>query len=268
MTTKQSPPITKIAVDGIRIAQAIAGDENAPPILMLHGWGANIGLLWPLAERLVNMGYRVYVPDMPGFGESDHPPVAWTVHDYVRFVLAYADYHHIEQFHLFGHSFGGRLGLILGAEHHNRIIKMVLADSAGIRSKLPLMTQIRLTLYKTIRTGLNSIGLNKLSEKLRTWYNGRYGSQDFKDVSGVMRETFVKVVNEDLREYAVRVGVSTLLIWGSNDEDTPLWQGKSLEKLIPDAGLVVFSGAGHYSYLENQIQTTQAMDALFKGASH
>ena len=222
---------------------------------MLHGWGANIGLLWPLAERLVGLGYRVYVMDMPGFGDSDLPPVAWTVHDYARFVMDYADHHNLERFYLFGHSFGGRLGLILGAEHHDRVIKMVLADSAGIPLKRPLMSQLRLKSYKGIRDGLAQVGLKKLAEILRNWYNNRYGSSDFQNVSGVMRETFVKVVNEDLKEYAIRGRVPTLLIWGELDEDTPLWQGELLEKLIPDAGLVVFPDAGHYSYLENPVHT-------------
>ena len=80
----------------------------------------------------------------------------------------------------------------------------------------------------------------------------------------MMRETFVKVVNKDLRPYAARISRPTLLFWGDKDEDTPLWQGQELEKLIPDAGLIVYEGAGHYSYLERLNETVKTVDYFFK----
>lgn len=234
---------------------------------MLHGWGAEIKLLAPLAERLASLGYRVHMLDLPGFGASDPPPQPWTVHDYAEFVLAYLDHHELERVYLFGHSFGGRLGLILGAQHPDRVIKMALADSAGIRPKTPVWQSARLRLYKGMRDGLRTVGLHGFSDSLNSWYNGRYGSSDFQAVSGVMRQTFINVVKEDLTDYARRVAVPTLLFWGDQDQDTPLWQGELLEKLIPDAGLVVYAGAGHYSYLEHPDQTAKAMHALFSGST-
>jgi pimeloyl-ACP methyl ester carboxylesterase len=72
------------------------------------------------------------------------------------------------------------------------------------------------------------------------------------------------VVNEDLLPYAARVTVPTLLFWGDQDKDTPLWQGELLEKTIPDAGLIVHKGAGHYSYLDRLADTVRVMDYFFK----
>ncbi len=257
-------PTSSITLNDITISQVIVGNENAPPVLILHGWGANLSLVWSLVEGMATKGYRVFALDLPGFGESDKPQVAWSVFDYANFAISYLDYHNLEQVHLFGHSFGGRLGLILGADHDTRIRKMVLADSAGLRPKIPLTTQVRTKTYKSIRSILESLGLRALSQTLREHYNKRYGSTDFQAVSGVMRETFVKVVNQDLLNYAARVTVPTLLIWGEDDQDTPLWMAKKLEETIPDAGLVTYPGAGHYSYLENLSQTIRIMDALFK----
>lgn len=259
-----TPPYTQIEIQGLKIHHIVTGEIENTPIVMLHGWGANAKLVWPLAQRLVIQGYRVYVPDMPGFGNSAAPSQAWSIQDYARFVLAYIDQQHIEKTYLFGHSFGGRLGLILGAEHPQRFFKMVLADSAGIRPKTPTLMQARLQVYKGVRDGLKAVGLGTLSDRLRTWYTGRYGSPDFKSAGGVMREIFVKVVNEDLLPYASRVNIPTLLLWGDQDMDTPLSQGKLLEKTIPDAGLVVLTGAGHYSYLDRLADTTRIMDYFFK----
>lgn len=259
-----TPPYTQIEVLGLGIHHIVAGEVENTPIVLLHGWGANAELVWPLAQRLVTQGYRVYVPDMPGFGNSTAPNQAWSIQDYARFVLAYMDQQLIEKAMLFGHSFGGRLGLILGAEHPQRFFKMVLADSAGIRPKTPMLIKARLQVYKGLRDGLKAVGMGSLSDRLRAWYTARYGSTDFKNVSGVMRETFVKVVNEDLLSYATRVGIPTLLLWGDQDTDTPLEQGKLLEKTMPDAGLVILTGAGHYSYLDRLADTTRIMDYFFK----
>jgi pimeloyl-ACP methyl ester carboxylesterase len=255
-------PTSKITIDNISINQAIGGEGK--PLLLLHGWGANLTLVAPLAEALIKHGYRCYALDMPGFGESDEPPQAWTVFDYANFIIKYLDYHQLQQVYLFGHSFGGRLGLILGAEHSNRIIKMALSDAAGIREKTPLLLNIRLNTYKAIRDTLNTIGLKSFAENLRQRYNKRYGSSDFQAVSGVMRQTFVNVVNQDLLDYAARVKVSTILFWGDKDQDTPLWMGQKLEQTIPDAGLVIHKGAGHYAYLDKLADTVRVMDYFFK----
>lgn len=253
---------THITLNNIQIAEKIAGEGQ--PILLLHGWGANIGLVWPLAESLSKKGYRCYALDMPGFGKSDEPPQVWTVFDYANFVIDYLNHHNLEQVYLFGHSFGGRLGLILGAEHAERIKKMALSDAAGIRQETPFWPKLRLNMYKNVRDTMYKIGLRAFADHMREHYNRRYGSNDFQQVSGVMRETFVNVVNQDLLSYAARVKPSTLLFWGDKDEDTPLWMGQKLEETIPDAGLVIHEGAGHYAYLEKVAETARVMDYFFK----
>ncbi|HEX2619070.1 MAG TPA: alpha/beta hydrolase, partial [Phototrophicaceae bacterium] len=234
-------------------------------VLMLHGWGANLDLVLPLAKRLAQLNYRIYAPDLPGFGETAPPPVAWTVYDYAAWVLAYLDSQQISgQVYLFGHSFGGRLSLILGADHAERFRKIVLADSAGVREPAPITSRLRLSTYRAIRTGLRTVGLRPIADHLQSWYSRRYGSSDYNAASGTMRETFVRVVNEDLLPYAARVKPSTLLLWGDRDDDTPLHQGKLLEQTIPDAGLVVFKGAGHYSYLERLDESVRVIDYFFR----
>jgi pimeloyl-ACP methyl ester carboxylesterase len=66
-----------------------------------------------------------------------------------------------------------------------------------------------------------------------------------------MKKTFVRVVNQDLRDCLPKIKASTLLIWGELDTGaSALWMGKAMAKEIPDAGLVVFDGRGHFAYLE------------------
>jgi pimeloyl-ACP methyl ester carboxylesterase len=251
-----------VTVNGLHTSQVILGSLDKPPIVMLHGWGSNSELMLPLAQRLTD--FCIYVPDLPGFGATPPPTSAWSVFDYAHFVLAYLDAHHLQNVFLFGHSFGGRLGLLLGADHPRRVIKMALANSAGIRPQPSQRGQTRLKTYRFVQSTLLRLGMGAQADQLRNWYVNRYGSPDYKAAQGVMREILVGVVNTDLLPYAARVQVPTLLLWGDEDQDTPLWYGQTLEKTIPDAGLVVFKGAGHYSYLDKPAETARVVDYFFK----
>ncbi len=253
-----------ISIANITINHQIIGEGK--PLLMLHGWGSNIKLIQPLADKLVPLGYKIYMLDLPGFGESADPPEPYTIFDYANFCIQYMDHHKLDKVYLFGHSFGGRLGLILGSDYADRIYKMALSDSAGVKTEAPLHAKVKLKTYQSVRDGLYSIGAKSLADTLRESYNKRYGSTDFQQVSGVMRQTFINVVNQDLLDHAKRVTVPTILIWGDKDEDTPLAHGKQLEQAIPDAALIIHEGAGHYAYLDFPDQTARIMDALFKHA--
>ncbi len=254
----------RIRIKGISIREEIQGEGE--PVLMVHGWGANIELLQPLAQRLSRLGFRCYMLDLPGFGESDEPPAAYSVSDYAAFCLAYLDHHGLGTAHYFGHSLGGRIGLALAADHDERIKKMALSNSAGIRIKPSLHSRMRLNLYRGMRAGLEAVGAKSAALMLRAQYSRRYGSLDFQAASPVMRQTLIKVVNQDLLECAARVAAPTILIWGDQDEETPLWMGRKLEETIPDAALVVHAGAGHYAYLDFPDKTASILQALFRSA--
>ncbi|MCS6834449.1 MAG: alpha/beta hydrolase [Anaerolineae bacterium] len=259
-----APPLSTITLRDTQVRQAVAGQGE--PLLLLHGWGANSALVWDLAEQLIPQGYRAFAPDLPGFGQTPAPDQPWTVYDYADWVMAYMDFHQLERVYLFGHSFGGRLGIALGALHPQRIIKMALANSAGVRPKTSKLAQWRLGAYKGLRDQLTRLGARRLAEELRRRYNARYASSDFQATEGIFRQTFINVVREDMLPLAAQVVPSTLLFWGDRDEDTPLWQGQLLEKTIPDAGLIVYEGAGHYSYLERLAETAHTMHYFFHQA--
>ena len=251
-----------IEINGIHIRERIIGDGT--PVLMVHGWGADIDLLQPLALRLSRQGFRCFLPDLPGFGGSAEPASAFSIFDYAAFCLEYLDHHSLASVHYFGHSLGGRIGLILGADHADRIDKMTLSNSAGIRVHPAMAKQIRLKLYQNIRDGLATLGAKAISDRLRHAYNQHFGSVDFLNASPIMRKTLINVVNQDLLDYAGRVAVPTILIWGDKDQDTPLWMGRKLERAIPDAALIVHESAGHYAYLDYPDKTASIMSALFR----
>jgi len=220
------------------------------PVILLHGWGASIQAMLPI-YRYLAPSHRVYALDFPGCGESDQPPVPWSAAEYVRLVVDWLDALQISKATFIGHSHGGRVSMMLAAKHPERVRRLVLVDSAGIRTPRNFRYYRRVYFYKVAKRVIALPGIRRRQAALRKRLMKFLGSEDYGSVApGVMQGTFIRLVNEDLRPLLKQIKAPTLLIWGENDQDTPLGDGKLMEQEIPDAGLVVFKGAGHYSYLD------------------
>jgi pimeloyl-ACP methyl ester carboxylesterase len=206
----------------------------------------------------------VYTLDLPGFGQSDSPPTAWGAHDYAALVERFLNAVGLLRVSVVGHSFGGRIGIVLAAEYSDRVDKLVLIDSAGVRPRRGARYYLRVGTVKTAKL------LRRVGGAWGTALHARIvrfvASSDYLAVNDVLRPTFVRVVNEDLRQLLPRLAPPTLLLWGSNDRETPLAHAKTMERLIPDAGLVVWEGAGHYSYLDEPVRSGRVLRQFLTGA--
>lgn len=220
-------------------------------VLFLHGWGSNITLFDAITKLLVQT-HRVIALDMPGFGKTAEPPEAWSVDDYVDFVAAFLDKLQIKEFSVLVHSFGGRVLFKLNARENcpYHIHKAVLIDSAGILPKKTFRQKCSLKLYKAASKFMSTKIMHFLYPDAVENMRKRRGSADYNHATPTMRATLVKVVNEDLQPYIPKLSCPTLLIWGDVDTATPISDARMMEQLLPDAGLVVCEGAGHYSFLE------------------
>lgn len=231
-------------------------------VILLHGWGANIGAFRPVHEHLAKH-FNVYSIDFPGFGESQEPPEPWGVEDYTDLLREFITKLKIDNPILVGHSFGGRVSIYYAAKYGG-IKKIILVDSAGIKPKRNPSYYIKVYTYKACKNILKLPGLRKHADTILTKIKTKTGSADYRNVSGVMQQTLVKVVNEDLQHLMPKIKVPTLLIWGENDEATPVSDGKRMEELIPNAGLVVLKNAGHYAYLDQLHQFLIIVDKFLE----
>ncbi|MDR3590406.1 MAG: alpha/beta hydrolase [Negativicutes bacterium] len=232
-------------IEGLKINYKMSG--RGRPVLVLHGWGGRIESMEPI-HRHLEKSFTVYSVDLPGFGQSDEPPEAWDSVRYKEIVEKLIDELGIAEPILIGHSFGGKVSIRVAAER--KIRKLILVDSAGIKPTRTVDYYLRVYLYKTVKAVLQLPVIRTLAADTVENFKKRMGSDDYRNASGVMRQTLVKAVNEDVRELLPRIQVPTLLIWGENDTATPVEDGKIMEKLIPDAGLVVLKNAGHFAYLD------------------
>lgn len=237
---------------------------NGEAVLLLHGWGADITLYQGIIDTLAK-GRRVIALDMPGFGKTPEPPGPWCVDDYVDFVLKFIETFEVKRISIVVHSFGGRVFFKMNSRKNLpfTIEKAVLIDSAGILPKKTLKQKINLRCYKIGRAVMSTRVLHFLYPDAVDDMRRRRGSADYNNATPTMRATLVKVVNEDLEPFIHLVKCPTLLIWGDRDTATPLADGKRMEELIPDAGLVVCEGAGHFSFAEQAAKVQGALASFF-----
>ena len=246
----------ELQVDGVRVYYEQHG--QGPDILLLHGWMCSTELWKPIVDALAPKA-RVTVLDFPGHGKSGRPPEPWSVTEYARCTERFANELGLERSPegcaVVAHSFGGRVALYLGAERPGLFRKLALTGCAGLRPPPTARGEARARLYKALRgccDGAQALGVfGGLPGRAREALRKRFGSADYNALDEEMRKTFVRVVNQDLRGCLPRIQAPTLLYWGENDTETPLWMGEEMERTIPDAGLVTVPGAGHYAYLEH-----------------
>lgn len=238
----------RVEVAGLPIHYLATG--RGKTITFLHGWGGEAASFGPVPTILADRFHSIVV-DLPGFGRTPPPPAAWGTFEYADCLASFLRQIDVAPCALVGHSFGGRVSLALAARYPDLVEKLILVDSAGIVPHRGLNYYVKIYLVKTVRRLLALLPLERWREGVMRRLYRRIGSNDYNATGDpIMRGVLVRVVNEDLRELLPRIAAPTLLIWGDQDRDTPISDGRLMERLIPDAGLVVFEGAGHFAYLD------------------
>ena len=251
-----NPVITEIKNTGIAWYKTGKGK----PLVILHGWGSNAAVMMPVAERVKDIRTS-YLLDFPGFGHSQEPETDWGIDDYAGLTEEFLNNILPDQsFDLLVHSFGARVALKLLTRNKisSRIDKVVFTGAAGLKPKRKADYYFRKYTAKTLKLpfyllpgGLRKKGLNRL-RKTRIWK--KLGSADYQKLSGVMRETFVKTVNEHLDHLLPQIQHEVLLIWGKDDAATPLDQANRMENGLKKNALIVIDNAGHYAFLDKPAQ--------------
>lgn len=253
-----------IEVNGYHICYKRTGTGRKVAV-MLQGWGTHLGIYDSVADA-INEEYTVIQFDFPGFGGSDEPREAWAVDDYADFFCEFMKKLEITEAALIGHSYGGRVIIKLAnrAELPFKITNIVLIDSAGILPKKSTVQKLKITQYKILKRILNMKVIYALFPEVVDEWRSRQGSADYRNASPIMRQCLVKAVNEDLTHLLPNIKQSTLLIWGDKDTATPIGDARIMEKSIPDSGLAVLQGAGHFSFLEQPAVFRNIMRSYFQ----
>lgn len=194
--------------------------------------------------------YRVTAIDFLGFGKSSALKEAFSVGDYAEWTKGVLSALNVETPHVIAHSFGCRVAVKLASQGY--FDKMVLTGAAGVILKRGLSYRVKVRTYRLVRKFAP-----RFAEK-------RFGSAEYRSLSPIMKESYKKIVNEDLREDARLIKNEVLLITGDWDTVTPLAEAKAYLERLKRGKLIVIKG-GHFAFAEDPVSFNLAVEEFFYG---
>lgn len=218
------------------------------PILMMHGWGQSLRSMRLLGELLANY-YTVYVIDLPGFGKSPKPETDWDTREYAAGIRQFAEEQGIKKCFLVAHSFGGRVSVRLASIYPDLVAGMVLINSGGMKRQLKFPRNLRAKGIGLLSKTLKAIDKSFGSCLFQNWFVPKFASVDYKN-AGEMRNILVKAVNEDLSQDCQLVKCPTFILWGKEDQETPLESGKKFNDLIKNSQFLALPGKDHFPFID------------------
>lgn len=219
------------------------------PILLLHGWGASLRTFEKLARDLSSL-YQVYSIDLPGFGESEIG-VPLSVSEVSDVIYQFCKELHIDNPILLGHSYGGRVAIVYASKYP--VNKLILVSAAGLKQKLKISKKIKIRVYKMFK---------KLHIPVKM------GSTDYQNADNVKRIMLVQAVNQDLKNEMKKIKVPTLMLYGKDDDVTPLALAKGIKNSIEQSVLIELEDCGHFPYLDRPSYFTLVLMSYLVGEEH
>lgn len=233
-------------VEGYRVHYYALGPSSGPPVVLVHGLGGRAEDWQNLAPYLTKAGYRVYLPDLPGYGQSEKPAsFSYSVSDEAGVVVGFLDALGLKQVNLGGWSMGGWIVQRVAAEHPDRVGKLMLFDSAGVAMKPDWDTGLF--------TPANATELSQLDELLMPHPPSvpEFVASDIlrhsKQNAWVIRRALASMLTGRDATDRLLPGLKmpVLIVWGALDRITPLNEGQRMHKLIAGSHLEVIQGCGH-----------------------
>ena len=179
--------------------------------------------------------YDCFAPDLKGFGgnKMEYP---YSLDDYIADVREYMYKNGLESPDVIAHSFGGRITLKMC--YQKEFGKIVLTGSAGLKPKRKIKYYVKKGVFNVLKT---FVPRGKL---------GAFYSKEYNALNGVMKESYKKIVSEHLDYTLKGIENKTLIIFGEDDKETPIYMAKKLNREIANSRLVILKGAGHFCFLE------------------
>ena len=196
--------------------------------------------------------YRVTAFDFPGFGNNQPLTSAYSIGDYAEWTKTTLEKLEVEKPHIIAHSFGCRVAVKTASLYGDAFDKIVLTGPAGVIIGRGLGYKIKVKAYRLVKKFAPSF-----AEK-------RFGSEEYRALSPIMKESYKKIVNEDLRACAERVENEVLLVEGTRDKVTTMAEAEIYKKAFPHARLQTIEG-GHFSFAENPVVFNLMAEEFFYG---
>ncbi|CAN5392739.1 alpha/beta hydrolase [soil metagenome] len=250
-----------------------------PVIIMIHGFRGTHHGLDLIAKKMPNN--HIIVPDLPGFGEAK-PLSQHGLDDYVLWLEQFIKSLNINMPPiLLGHSFGSIVTSAYAARYPSTISKLILVNPIGspaLEGPRALLTKLALFYYWTGRklpsgiakkwlsakpvVAIVTISMSKTKDKsLRRYIHDQHFAyfSRFHNTQS-LSESFSTSVNNNVRQFADKITVPTLLVVGEKDDITPLHKQRELVELFPYGRISVINDVGHLTHYETPDQVATAIE--------
>jgi 3-oxoadipate enol-lactonase len=246
------------ATDGTRIHYEVTGKSGATPVLMIQGLGASKNA-WNLQRIAMATRFRIISFDNRGAGRSDKPTEPFTLEQMADDALAVLDAAGIETAHVVGASMGGVISQIVAVKYPHRVRSLTLVCTACRNH--PWRQELLQTWAKTAADK----GMIEVGKAAAQWVMSPRSFRRLVPAFTWMgplaalrpRHSFVSQIDailntrEDLVDQLSTITAPTMVIVGNQDILTPRGDSEEIAERIPNAELVVISGAAHGLMMEH-----------------
>jgi pimeloyl-ACP methyl ester carboxylesterase len=263
-----------IEVEGVPVHYQAAGDPDAPPLILIHGFVSST-LVWAeVFLPLASAGFRVIVPDLLGYGFSGKPVQGdYTIEAQAHMIVGLMRRLEIPAAILVGSSYGGAVAATVALDHPDRVQRLVLigavtndepkkflllrATSSPLLGDVlaPLLLGSRWVLRQRMKRSYHRSGRVFDENKLATRHHALSTVNTQRAVLRTLRRWHAAYIQRE----AHLIKQPTLLIWGENDPEIPLSDGEHLRDAMPNARLIVFRKCGHLPQEEFPQQFVQVV---------
>lgn len=238
----------QLVIDGILTNYIEYGTSEKPCLLILHGWGNDIAS-WKNVASTLSDKWHVLLLDLPGFGATNRPEKTFDTYDYANFVEAFLTKLNILEFSILGHSFGGRIGIIISSRS-TKVQRLILVDSAGIGDFSSIYRKM-VGFLKMFRPIIPKSLMRRLRRHI--------GSTDYIQ-AGEMKDVFLKVIAQDLTHLLSRISCATLIIWGDRDDILDIKLALAFKEKIKGSKVRVVWGAKHHPHIEKPTEFIEILN--------
>lgn len=222
--------------------------ESSKIVVFLHGWRSDSRVWFETMNAMSKAGYNCIALDLPGFGKSQLPTKIFDTDTYSQIVVDFLKKLGIEEATCVGHSYGGRILIDISVTNKLKLKRIVLVDASGVAINEGAIN-VKKIIAKIVKPVFQLSFMKNLREKIYK----QMGAEDYivSQESPFFKETYLNILKDTYNEDLPLITTQTYLIWGENDNDTPVEMGAAMEESIPKSRLEFIMNAGHYPFLDN-----------------
>jgi 3-oxoadipate enol-lactonase len=258
-----------IKANGVGIHCELTGKSGAPVVILSHSLASSM-VMWEPQLDVLEKNFRVLQYDMRGHGKSEVVTGAYTLASLGKDVIGLMDALDIESAHFIGLSIGGMIGQGLALDYAERLLSLVLCDTAPILpedAKAPFVARVNQA---------RELGMASLAEEtLVRWFTAPFLEKNPPVVDMIRRQILATpvegfigcshaIMELNYLDRLSEISLDTFIIVGEDDSDTMVAGSEAIHAEIRNSELVILSSAAHLSNLEQAEGFNSAISGFLK----